>query len=118
MSRKNIIDSFVMFDAVDSSTNQSTLLNPTNVKHLDNCGIQVRWANTVDGTLFVSVSNDERSPTHWTRLDFGSSIVLNNTETSHAINMHQLPFSWIALEFVTNPGSTGSITATLTSKMV
>lgn len=120
MSRKNVYN-YVIIDNQDGSTSFDTFLKPTNVNYLDNSGIQVLWSGTLLGQLKIYASNDQvqgtNLPTNWSELDFGSSIVIDNTNSDIIINMNQLPFSWIALEYISTSG-TGSITAKLTTKMV
>lgn len=119
MGRKDVLFSYPMFQAVDTAVTVDTFTNPTNVVYLDNCGIQVYWDPTVDGELFVYASMDKLNPSNWTELDFGTQILINNLDTTHMINLNQVPFNWLALEFIpAGGGSSGNITAMLTSKMV
>lgn len=122
-ARKNELSSYKIFDAGDASGDLDNFANPTNVTWLDNAGITVQWTGTPVGVIEVYVSNDKAGPfpnhpvQNWQLLDFGTSIVVDNTNSSIVINMNQLPFVWLALKYVRGSGS-GTLSAQMTVKEV
>lgn len=122
MGRKNS-HRYTIFQAQSASASFDNKNAATDVQFLDNMGIQVTWTGTPVGVLKVLVSNDVANPTdgipvvNWSELDFGTAIQIDNTNSDLLININQLPFKWIALEYVRTSG-TGTITAQFTSKMV
>jgi hypothetical protein len=119
--RKNELSYYPQLNQVDASTSHDNFDNPTGINWLDNAGIVVKWTGTPVGVFHVWVSNDKKNPdgtiSTWTELDFGTSILVDNTNTSIAINMNQLPFSWIAVSYEATSGS-GTLTSILSIKEV
>ena len=122
MGRKNTLR-YTIFENKSAASSFDNKSAATDVQYLDNMGIQVTWTGSPVGILKVLVSNDVANPTdgipvvNWSELDFGTTIAIDGSNTDLIINMNQLPFKWIALEYVRTSG-TGSITAQFTSKMV
>lgn len=122
MGRKNS-HRYTIFQNQSASASFDNKNAATDVQFLDNMGIQVTWTGSPVGVLKVLVSNDVANPTdgipvvNWSELDFGTAIAIDNTNSDLIININQLPFKWIALEYVRTSG-TGAITAQFTSKMV
>ena len=120
--RKNVLISYEIFENQDASASFDNKSNPTNVSFLDNAGITLQWTGaTINGVFKVFVSNDNVTlgdkVTNWSELDFGSSILINNSQSSHVINMNQLPFTWIAFGYE-RTGGTGALSCQMTVKMV
>lgn len=121
MARKNIILPYKIFDGVDLATDQTSL--PTDVSYLDNIGIIVEWSGTSPvGELFVECANPPehlKDPSDWTwvPLDFGRSIGISDDSGNHDINMTQLPYSKLRMQFKRTSGA-GQMTATLVAKQV
>lgn len=120
-ARKNELSSYTQLSEVDASTDHDNFSNPTGINWLDNAGIIVKWTGTPIGVFHVWVSNDKKDPDgivpSWTELDFGTSVVVDNTNSSIAINMNQLPFTWLAVSYEATSG-TGTLTSVLTIKEV
>jgi hypothetical protein len=123
MSRKNT-HRYTAFKNQDASSNFDNKNNPTDVQFLDNIGIQIVWTGaTLLGQIKILTSNDDAAPSkgiavqNWSELDFGNSIVIDNTNSDIIVNINQVPFKWLALQWVRTSG-TGSITVQFTSKMV
>lgn len=123
MGRKNS-HRYTIFQNKDASASFDNKNAATDVQFLDNLGIQVNWTGTPVGILKVLVSNDVASPTdgipvvNWSELDLDGGVpAIDNTNSDLIINLHQLPFKWLAVEYVKTSG-TGAITIQLTSKMV
>lgn len=122
MGRKNT-HRYTIFQAQNASASFDNKNNATDVQFLDNMGIQVIWTGSPVGVLKVLTSNDVASPSdgipvvNWSELDFGTSIAIDNTNSDILININQLPFKWLAVEYVRTSG-TGAITIQFTSKMV
>ena len=123
MSRKSWLN-YPILVAADLSADFDTFQDPTNIDFLDNASIQLEWSGALPvGTFEIYVSNDKadpsagRYPTNWTMLNFGSTIIINSSQTSHIINMNQLSFSWLAVKYNFTSG-TGTMDANLTGKAV
>lgn len=121
MSRKNF-HRYTAFNQQDAATDFDNKSNPTDVSHLDNFGIQLFWnAPTLVGEFFVYVSNDEglrkEDIINWSQLEFGTPIIVDNTNTDIIININQFPYKWLAVGW-TNTSGTGNLTVQLTYKMV
>ena len=125
MGRKNNLKSYLILEDVSLGASFDTFDNPTNIDFLDNAGLQLFWdtGGTPLGVFEVWVSNDPGNTNpqanvpvvNWTKLDFGNTIAINSSDTSHIINMNQLPFSWIAVKYTRTSG-TGTISGLLTVK--
>jgi len=115
----------VIFDAVDGTTDPSSILTPTSVKYQDNAGLVINWTGTLAGTFKVFATNDlfgvNNTPTasNWNELDFGASISLDPTIQAAGIlvNMTQLPFVGLYFSY-TNASGTGNISVTFASKRI
>jgi hypothetical protein len=120
VSRKNVYN-YVILNGVDASISFDTFSSPTTINFLDNAGIQIFWTGNPVGEFKVFVSNDKLQgnelPTNWSELDFGTSILIDSSNSDILINMNQLPFSYLAVSYEAASGS-GVITANLTTKMV
>lgn len=126
MARKNTLAHFPILDVQSLGASFDTFSTPTNIDFLDNAGLQLTWttAGTPIGVFEIYVSNDPGNTNpqanvpivNWTQLDFGNTIAINSSETSHIINMNQLSFSWMAVKYVRSSG-TGTIDGLLTVKM-
>ena len=121
--RKNTLISYKIIPDNTVAASMDTKAAPTNVMWLDNAGITFQWSPAVNGTLQVLVSNDNvigdavHPVVNWTVLDFGVSIIVDNTNTNLLINMNQLPFRWLAIAY-THGSGVGTISAQLSSKEV
>lgn len=116
MARKNVLKNWSMFGTTGADMSQSSVTSSTTeINYQDNAGIIVTWAGTSPvGQFFVDVSNDN---TNWVTLDFGSAVSISGDSGSHAIDMTQLPFSYIRSRYVKTSG-TGTLNANLTIKEI
>lgn len=118
MSRKNVLQPFKLFDAVDVTTDQTS--RDSDISYLDNVGLIVEWSGASPiGVFYVECANVALadSATNWQALDFGSQISITGNSGSHVININQNPFSKIRVRYATTSGS-GTLTATIVAKMV
>lgn len=122
MARKDILK-YTIIPTQSGASGFNTKANPTNLDYQDNISIQIFWTGSLVGQLKVFVSNDSvnvklgQTVTNWSLLEFGTSILIDGTQSDIIININQNPFSWIALQWIPTSG-TGNITAQLTSKQV
>jgi len=110
---KRTLKPFLLFNAVDLSVNQLSVL--TTVNWLDNVGIIVTWSGTTPvGVFTVECSNDG---VVWSTLNFGSVIQISGNTGDANINMNQLPFDNIRVRYTATSG-TGTLSASLSIKQV
>lgn len=115
MSRKQILPSFKILDAVDISTSQTS--GKTSIEGIDNVALQAVWNGTSPvGVLYVEVSV-EANPVNWDALDFGSAISISGNTGMHTININQHAFKWLRVRYVRTSG-TGTMTVTELGKTV
>ncbi len=119
MARKNT-HTWTPLEAVDLSINHTSEI--TDVQNLDNIGISVSWSGTSPiGELFVEVTNDTDKPDQaswiWTQLDFGAPIAITGNTGSHLININQVPFTKMRLQYEAGSGI-GQLTARQTMKQL
>jgi len=115
MSRKSIIRGHKVIKNGDISI--GIISQVTNVTHLDNVGYLVEWSDgSIDlaGLIIVEVQS---GPSGWCNLDFGSPINVVGASGSIVININQIPFENIRLQYVASAGS-GTLNATLSSKVI
>jgi hypothetical protein len=125
MSSSKNVSKKLLLDAVDGTTNPSTISNPFSVLYQDNAGIVLSWTGTLQGTFHVFVTNDSfgvgfpPNASTWAELDFGTSIVVDPSIQADGIviNLNQLPFSGLYVSY-TNASGTGNITAQIVSKRI
>jgi len=115
MGRKNIIESFQMFENTDLSTNQTSA--SVNIKNQDVASIHLVWSNgaSLDGLITVEARNGSKDS--WYTIDMGGSISISGVSGDHELRFNQLPGTEIRLQYVANTGS-GDLTATITSKVI
>ena len=110
MSKKWIIEPFILMTAGDMSGNLIT--KSTNVKRLDNFGIQLVWSGTPVGTFDIQASVDGKN---YVSLDFSSPVAASGSSGSHLINLNQIPYAWVRVAYTKNSGS-GSLDITIMGK--
>lgn len=107
--------------AFDTFGGPSSANKPAGIHGTDNGGILIYWTGDLIGELKVYVSNDvlinTLVPINWSKLEFGTPIILDSTNSDMVINMNQMPFSWLAITYTPTSG-TGNITAKLVQKIV
>lgn len=114
MGRKHTVKSFKMLDSADISGNQTS--TTTNVLQSDIASIALEWTGTSPvGTLTVEARNGEKA--NFLELDFGSTISISGNTGDHIINLLEMPFTDIRLQYTAGSG-TGNMTATLTMKSI
>lgn len=114
MSRKSVVKSHKMMDAGDMS---STIVSSvSDVLNLDQASIHISWSGAaVGGELFLDARNGESDS--WYELDFNVSMLVSTDSGDHQIVLNSMPFTQMRLRYVPSAG-TGSMTATLTMKVV
>src|SRR5574343_69406 len=125
MSRKNVLEHELRDSAkvsADLSLSASFISEITNVKYLDNIGLQVSWAGTSPvGQLYVDISSDnvniDTEIVNWTELDFGSPATVSGNTGSGLININQVPFTWMRVRYTRSSG-TGTMNINISAKMV
>lgn len=111
MSRKNVVKSYKMLDAVDMSSSQTS--DATSVINLDVASIHVAWsAASGASTITVEARNGENDS--WYALDFGSVIATSGASGDHQITLLEMPFTDIRI--LTTAATSGSLTATISAK--
>ena len=122
MARKNVIEVFELFSAVNMNANQTSEI--TNVKNLDKASIRLSWtgASATPGTLKVQARQEKPNipveNSQWFDLELDTAITIDNTDTQHQIIFNELPFVELRLVFTTDTGCTGALSAKLTAKQV
>lgn len=102
MSRKNIVRAFRLKD--DQSLAASFTTAATNVDYLDNIGFIVTTSGVTNnvGTFGVQVrltDAEHNTSSDWVDLSLSGTPTLANANLSFAINLTQLPFSEVRLQF-------------------
>jgi hypothetical protein len=70
---------------------------------MDNTGLEVTWTGTPTGTLSVMVSC---SGINFYALTFNPVLTQpSGSAGGYAINLNQLPFKWLMLQYVNSSGS-------------
>jgi len=90
----------------------------TKVFERDNIGYTIVWANgsgTPTGQFFVQVQNAITDP--WDSLNFGAVISLSNNSGSHSINLNQLPYGFVRVQYVPTAGQV-DLTVTVVTKKI
>lgn len=115
MSRKHVVKSFKMLDAVSLAADQTSAA--TNVLQLDNATIHISWTGTAPvGVIAVQARNGEFDP--WFDLSFGSvTIDITGASGDHQILFKEMPFTDMRLKYIRTSG-VGNLTATLTMKSI
>ena len=88
------------------------LSDATNIKRLDNFGIQLVWTGVPVGTFDIQASIDGVS---YTSLSFSSPITASGTASSTLINLNQIPYAWVRVAYTATSG-TGSLDITIMGK--
>jgi hypothetical protein len=114
MSRKSVIRGYKVITDGDMTGNLTSA--ETNVTNLDNVGYLVEWSDgaTPVGTITVEVQS---GPSGWCALDFGSPIAVSGNSGSIVLNINQIPFENIRLNYVAGSGG-ATLNVTLSSKVV
>ena len=107
--RRHILKAYKVFDAVEIDTAQDYFSEITDTDQVDRVTYQVGWAGTPDGSLAVQVSEDKES---WQDLEFGSSILIDNTEDNHRIEITEKTFKFIRLKY-THASGVGVLNASI-----
>lgn len=121
MARKNILN-YQIIPLQDGSNQFDTKSNPTSTLYLDNISFQVELDGDLIGSLFVYVSNQTVDPklgqqvTKWSEV-FNVAPQIDMSTRTMLINMMQVPFQWIALEWAPGAG-TGNINVLMTAKEI
>lgn len=115
MGSKKLLTPFTQF-AAHAVTGTNTYSSPiTDVRNLDNIGIQLSWTGTPTGNFSVLGSNDG---TNFFALTFSPTITQPAGASGiSGVNITQFPFFFIQLQYVNVSGS-GTISALMTCKDV
>lgn len=117
------VSRLVLFDAVDGTTNPTTIAKPFSIFYQDNAGIVITWTGDLAGTFSIFATNDafgiNQPPdaSSWVQLEFGAAITVDPSLQSQGIliNLNQLPFTGLYVSY-SNASGTGNISATITTK--
>lgn len=110
MSRKNVLDSYKIFDNISLSTQTS---NPTNVKYLDYGSIHILWTGSSPvGSVSVQVRNGENDSFY--TLDIGPAPI-SGSSGDHVFIFNSLDFYELKLVYTHTSGS-GNLTANFIAK--
>lgn len=114
MGRKNVIESFKMFDQADISTNATS--TATSVIRQDQARIILNWTGTSPvGVITIEARNGADDP--YKALDFGSAINISGNTGSHEIIFSEMPFTDLRVVYTSTSG-TGNLDAIITSKVL
>lgn len=104
MSRRNVLKKYQLFNGENTSLNPVS--KETDVSQLDFVTYQLTIDPTVNATLLVLFSNDERfDASNVQELDFGSPIVLDGaTESQYLLHIENNGFKWLLINIVNNTG--------------
>lgn len=73
------------------------------ISRMDNGGLEVTWTGTPTGTFSVMVSN---SGINFYALTFNPAIAQpSGSDGGYAVNLNQLPFKYLMLQYVNSSGS-------------
>ena len=116
MSRRNVLKKYQLFNSEDSTTNP--ISKETDVQQLDFVTYQISIGGSVNATLLVLFSNDERFDIANAReLNFGAPIVLDGaSEADYVLHIQNQGFKWLLLGISDNGGS-GNISAWVTGNV-
>lgn len=113
MGRKHILRKAVVMDAEDITTDPTSL--ETVVENLDFFSYDLSWVSAnISGEAFVEVNSDENptSSSVWTRLDLGTTVGLNTTESDHTILVRDVHFKRARLAYE-NTSGTGTLSVAI-----
>lgn len=113
MSRKSVIRGYKVITDGDMSGNLTSDI--TNVTNLDNVGYLVEWSGT--SPVGVITVETQSGPSGWCALDFGTAISVSGNTGCAVININQIPFENVRLNYIVTSG-TGTLNVTLSSKVV
>jgi hypothetical protein len=111
MSRKNVLNPFRHIVAQSMGADVTSL--ETDVGHLDNIVIDLRWTGTPTGTFLVEYTLDDAN---WEALDFGSSVAAAGAAGDHQLFINQFPGKRIRTRYVRSSG-TGTLNGWIMAKM-
>lgn len=113
MGMKKILIPYTLFNAA-VMTGTTTLTSPsTDVRNLDNIGLDIAWIGTAVGTLSIQGSNDNIT---FRDLTFNPAITQpNNNAGGYLVSLNQFPWFFIRVKYV-NASSTGTLTVNLVGK--
>lgn len=119
MGRKNIQESYKMFDNVDISGSQTSA--DTTVKTQDKAFVIIEWSGSSPvGAITVQARNYKYPvgpDSGWVTLDFGSAIAVSGNTGNHQLVFNEMPFTDIRLVYTSTSG-TGTLSAYISSKVV
>lgn len=114
MGRKHILRKAVVLDAADITTSPDS--DHTDVEQLDFFAYELSWASAdIVGDAFIEVNSDENyvaATAVWARLDFGTTVRLDTTETDHTLLVRDVHFKRARLSYVHASG-TGTLTVAI-----
>lgn len=116
--RKLTLPPYKVLNAVDMSMNHNSV--PTTISLEDDVGVQLVWSGSAPGgEIRLQVSMDQ---INWTTLQTspGNDLVISPTGTpdNAYVDCTLLSAPYIRVNYTTAGGSIGSLTATMTAKMV
>ncbi len=117
--RKLTLPPYPVLNAIDMSSSINSV--PTVISLEDNVGVQLVWSGaSPGGSIRLQVSMSKDGP--WTTLQTmpGTDLVIipAGTPDNAYIDVTQLSAPYIRVAYTTAGGSVGSLTATMTAKMV
>lgn len=123
MSRKNLLR-FQNITSGDMSA-ASITSSISNIQHLDNIGIQLKWTGVPVGTFAIQVSVDyaqdfEGNVTNsgtWTSLSLSPSPVASGAADNAYVDLNQLSAPWLRVVYTKTSG-TGTLNGYIVGKMV
>ena len=114
MGRKNVIEGFKAFDAINLAT-ASTVSQSINVLTLDKASLHIKWTGTFPvGVITIQAKNGPNDTFY--DLDFGSAINITGNSGEHQIMFNEMPFSELTVTYTKTSG-TGTMSGFFTAKV-
>lgn len=121
MSRKNVMPSKVVIDAVSMAADITS--TPTDVRGLDGITYRITWSGASPvGELRLQARQepdnlDGVQSTDWFDVDLGSTMTVDNTETEHTLKILSIEYPQIRLKYYRTSG-TGTMSAKVSMKQL
>ena len=112
MSRKNVTLPYRLISDVTIDENYTS--SPTNIRYLDNVGIELVWTGTPTGTFYIEGTVSGNT---WQALDFGSAVSAVGAEGSHLLNINQCPYDQLRISYIATSG-TGTLNGYIIAKEI
>jgi len=115
MGAKKLLTPFALFASAGGSMTGTSVIHSsvTDVRNLDNIGLQVNWTGTPTGTLIVEGSNDG---TTFYALTFSPSLAQpSGSASGYLISLNQFPWIYCRVSYTNSSGS-GNLFVTLAAK--